>query len=42
VNTLPKTKQLNQNAGLEQGFRKLALLAPPVPDKPHLIGQNKI
>jgi hypothetical protein len=26
----------------EQGSRKLAPLAPPVPDKPHLVGQNEI
>ena len=25
-----------------QGSRKLAPLAPPVPDKPHLVGQNEI
>ena len=25
-----------------QGCRKLAPLAPPVPDKPHLVGQNEI
>jgi hypothetical protein len=24
-----------------QGSRKLAPLAPPVPDKPHLVGQNE-
>jgi hypothetical protein len=25
-----------------QGSRKLAPLVPPVPDKPHLVGQNEI
>jgi hypothetical protein len=28
--------------GAEQGCRKLAPLAPPMPDKQHLVGQNEI
>ena len=28
--------------GDDQGCRKLAPLAPPVPDKSHLVGQNEI
>jgi hypothetical protein len=28
--------------GTDQRCRKLAPLAPPVPDKPHLVGQNAI
>jgi hypothetical protein len=32
----------SQHVLYSQGCRKLAPLAPPVPDKPHLVGQNEI
>ena len=33
---------LMKKAASRQGSRMLAPLAPPVPDKPHLVGQNEI
>jgi hypothetical protein len=44
---LPKTVQISVIKGEiqwsgKQGSRKLAPLAPPVPDKSHLVGQNEI